>query len=149
MKDNRNFYISTSQKCKYDKLKLSLGFQIRINLDPDLFDRIKILQGAMAVYSEIFHDCIPIGIWVVANPLDLISLILHLWKHCSTKCSFETADFLTEKRFANLSLGLICYSIVSSQPPSRDTVPLIKLSENSFPYQKLPDFLHSVKIGSP
>jgi hypothetical protein len=60
MKDNLNFYISTSQKCKFDELKLMLGFQIQIRLDPDLFDWIRVLQGAMAV---------------VANPVDLISLM--------------------------------------------------------------------------
>jgi hypothetical protein len=70
-----------------------LGFQIRIRLDPDLFDRIRILQGAMGVHGAIFHVRIPIGIRVMANPPDLGSLILHLWKHCLTGCSFETTDF--------------------------------------------------------
>jgi hypothetical protein len=70
-----------------------LGFQIRIKSDPDLFDQIRILQGAMGVHSAIFHVRIPMGIRVVANPLDLRSLILHLWKHCSTDCSFEMTDF--------------------------------------------------------
>jgi hypothetical protein len=66
-----NFYISTSQKCKYDELKLLLGFQIRIRLDTDLFEQIQILQGAIAVHIEIFHARIPIEIRVVANPVDL------------------------------------------------------------------------------
>jgi hypothetical protein len=85
MKDNLSFYISTSQKCKYDVLKLMLGYQIWIRLDPDLFDRILILQGDMAVHSEIFYARITIGIRVVANPVDLRSLILNLWKHCSNE----------------------------------------------------------------
>jgi hypothetical protein len=55
--------------------------------------QIRILQGAMAVPGEIFHARIPIGVRVVANPVDLRSLILHLWKHCSMNCSFGTADF--------------------------------------------------------
>jgi hypothetical protein len=93
MKDSLNFYISTSQKCKYYELKFMIGFQIRIRLDPDLYDRIRILQGAMAVRGEIIHARIPIGIRVVANPVDMRPLILHLWKHCSTNCSFETTDF--------------------------------------------------------
>jgi hypothetical protein len=93
MKDNLNFYIITLQKCKYDELKLMLMAQIRLRLDPDLFDRIQILQGAIAVCGAIFHAHIPIRIRVVANLPDLRSLILHLWKHCSTDCSFETADF--------------------------------------------------------
>jgi hypothetical protein len=67
----------------------------------------QILQGAMAVPGAIFHARNPIGIRGVANPPDLRSLILHLWKHCSMDCSFETADFLTEKGLADLSLGLI------------------------------------------
>jgi hypothetical protein len=58
------FYHSTSLKCNYDKLKLMLGFQIRIRWDPDLFDQIRILQGAMGVTGAIFHVCIPIGIQV-------------------------------------------------------------------------------------
>jgi hypothetical protein len=70
-----------------------LGFQIRIKFDPDLFDRIRILQGAMGVCGAIFHDRIPIGIRNVENPPDLRSLILHLWKHCLTDCSFEMTDF--------------------------------------------------------
>jgi hypothetical protein len=98
MKDNLNFYISTSQKCKYVELKIMPGFQIRIRSDLDLFDWIQILQGAMSVRGEIFHDRILIGIRVVANPLDLRSLILHLWKHFSTNCSFRTADFLNGKK---------------------------------------------------
>jgi hypothetical protein len=98
MKDNLNFYISTSQKCKYDELKLMIGLQIRVRLDLDLFDRIQILQGAMAICGAIFHARIPIGIRVVENPVDLRSLILHPWKHYSTNCSFGTADFKTEKR---------------------------------------------------
>jgi hypothetical protein len=57
MKDILNFYISTLQKCKYDELKLMLVFQIQIRLDPDLFDQIRILQGAMAIHAHI-----PIGI---------------------------------------------------------------------------------------
>jgi hypothetical protein len=65
-------------------------------------------QGAMGVRCAIFHARIPIGIQVVANPPDLRFLILHLWKHC-------------------LSLGLIYYSIASSQPPSGYTVPLTLL----------------------
>jgi hypothetical protein len=69
-----------------------LGFQIQIRLDLDLFDRNQILQGAMAVSCEIFHARILIGIQVVANPVDLRSLILHLWKNCSMNCSFGTAD---------------------------------------------------------
>jgi hypothetical protein len=105
--------------------KLMLGFQIQIRLDPDLFDQIRILQGAMGVCSAIFHVRIPIGFQVVANPQDLRSLILHLWKHCSTDWSFEKTDFLMVRRFMNLSLGLIYYSIASSQPLSLDTVPFI------------------------
>jgi hypothetical protein len=72
------------------------GFQIRIKLDPDLFDldpsRSNGSRGA------IFHVCIPIRIRVVANPQDLGSLILHLWKQCLTDCSIEMTDFCTEKR---------------------------------------------------
>jgi hypothetical protein len=110
MKANLNFYPSTLHKCKYDELKIMLEFQILIKLDPDLFDRIWIFQGAMAVRVANFHAGIPIGIQVVLNPPDLRSLILHLWKHCPTDCSFEMTDFLMEKVLPNLSLGLIYYS---------------------------------------
>jgi hypothetical protein len=55
---------------------------LQIRLDPDLFDQIRILQGAMGVHGVIFHARILIGIQVVANPPDLRSLILHLWKNC-------------------------------------------------------------------
>jgi hypothetical protein len=61
MKENLNFYHSILHNCKYDELKLMLGFQIRIRLDPDLFDQIQILQGAMGVCGAIFHARIPIG----------------------------------------------------------------------------------------
>jgi hypothetical protein len=44
-----------------------LGFKIEIRLDPDLFDQIQILQGAMGVRGAIFHARILIGIRVVAN----------------------------------------------------------------------------------
>jgi hypothetical protein len=70
-----------------------LGFQIQIRLDPDLFNQICILQGAVGVHGAIFHARIPIGIRVVSHPPDLRYLILHLWKHCSMDCSFETTDF--------------------------------------------------------
>jgi hypothetical protein len=58
-----------------------LGFQIQIRLDPDLFNRIWILQGAMGVRFVIFHAHFLFGIRVVANQTDLRSLIIHLWKH--------------------------------------------------------------------
>jgi hypothetical protein len=67
MKENLNFYHSTLHKCKYNELKLMLGFQIQIRLDTDLFDEIRILQGAMAVRGVIFHARTPIGIRVVAK----------------------------------------------------------------------------------
>jgi hypothetical protein len=70
-----------------------LGIQIRVRLDLDLFNRIQILQGALGVRGAIFQACNPMGIRVVANLTDLRSLILHLWKHCLTDCSFETTDF--------------------------------------------------------
>jgi hypothetical protein len=111
MKENLIFYHSTSHKCKIDELKLMLEFQIRIRLDPDLFDWILILQGVMVVHGAIFHARIPIGIRVVANLPDLRSLILHLWKHCSMDCCFEMTFFRWKKEFVNLSLGLIYYSI--------------------------------------
>jgi hypothetical protein len=40
------------------------------------------------------------------------------------KLALERPILNRKKRFGNLILGLICYSIASSQPPSRDTVPL-------------------------
>jgi hypothetical protein len=108
MKENLNFYHSTSHKCKYDELKLMLWLQIRIRLDPDLFDGIQIFQGAMGVRGVIFHARIPIGIRVVANPPDLRSLILHLWKYCLTDCTvaLKRPIFKWKKGFPNLSLGL-------------------------------------------
>jgi hypothetical protein len=69
-----------------------LGFQIQIRMDPDLFDRIRILQGAMGVHDAIFHASIPIRIQVVANPLDLRSLIFASME-ALPDCSFETNDF--------------------------------------------------------
>jgi hypothetical protein len=89
MKENH----STSHKCKYDELTLMQGFQIRIRLDPDLFDWIQILQGAMGDRGVIFHAHISIGIQVVENPPDLRSLILHLWKQRLMDCSIEMTDF--------------------------------------------------------
>jgi hypothetical protein len=62
---NLNFYISSRLKCNYDGLKSILGIQIRIRLSLDLFGRILILQGAMAVCSAIFHAGSQIGIRVV------------------------------------------------------------------------------------
>jgi hypothetical protein len=105
-----------------------LGFQIQIRLDPDLFDQIWILQGAMGVHGAIFHVRIPFGIPVVANPPDLRSLILHLWKHCTAQqtVALKRPIFKRKKGFAYLSLGLIYYFIASSQPPSRVTVPTMQ-----------------------
>jgi hypothetical protein len=75
IKENLNFYHTTSHKCKYDELKLMLGFQIRLRLDPDLFDQIRILQEAMGVRGAIFHASIPIGIRVVANFTSMEALL--------------------------------------------------------------------------
>jgi hypothetical protein len=55
-----------------------LRIQVRIRLNLDLFGRIQILQGAMAVCSAIFHDQSQIGIQVAENPTNLSFLILHL-----------------------------------------------------------------------
>jgi hypothetical protein len=54
-----------------------LGIQIWIRLNLDLFGRLRILQGALAVCSAIFYAHSQIGIRVVANPPDLRSLIFH------------------------------------------------------------------------
>jgi hypothetical protein len=125
MKGNLNYYHRTSHKCKYDELKLMLRFKIRIRLDPDLFNWIWILQGAMGVCGAIFHDPFLIGIRVVANLPDLRSLILHLWNFTAQQtAALKRPIFKRKKGFANLSLGLIYYSIASSQQPSRDTVHL-------------------------
>jgi hypothetical protein len=51
--------------------------------------------------------------------------ILHGWMLYCTDHSFETGDFLKEKRFTTISLGLIYHSMVLTQLPSRDTVHLI------------------------
>jgi hypothetical protein len=93
LKENLKFYNITLQKCKYDGLKLILGIQIQISLDPDLFGQLCVLQGAMAVLDAIFNARTPIQIRVVANLQDLSSLILHLWMHCSTDCNLKTANF--------------------------------------------------------
>jgi hypothetical protein len=60
MKENLNFYHSTSHKCKYDELKIIVGFQIQIMLDLDLFDQIQILQGVMGVHGAIFMLAFPL-----------------------------------------------------------------------------------------
>jgi hypothetical protein len=49
-----------------------------------------------------FRLAFQIGIRFVANPPDLRSQFLQLWKHCSMDCSFETADFLHGKRVHKL-----------------------------------------------
>jgi hypothetical protein len=136
LKENLHFYISTLQKCNYHGLKSMLEIQFRIMLNLDHFGQIQGLQGTMAVLSAIFHAHNQFGIWVVANLPDLTSLILHLWIHSSTDKWFDLiwfeqsvalkkTIFKQKKGFASLSLGLIYYSIASSQPPSWDTVPLI------------------------
>jgi hypothetical protein len=53
---------------------------------------------SLAVRSSIFPTRRQIGIRVIANPLDLRSLILHLWMNYLTDRSFETADFSMVKR---------------------------------------------------
>jgi hypothetical protein len=55
-----------------------LEYQIWVRLSLDLFGRNRILQGAMAVCSAIFHARSQIRIRVVANLLGLRSLSLHL-----------------------------------------------------------------------
>jgi hypothetical protein len=77
-----------------------LGFLIRIRLNPDLFDQIRIFQGAMAVCGAIFHAHIPIGIRVVANPPTPQQTV-----------ALKRPIFKREKGFRNLRLGLIYYSI--------------------------------------
>jgi hypothetical protein len=64
-KENLNFYVSSWLKWNYDGLKSMSGIQIRIRLSLDLFGRIQIFQGAMAVHGVISHACSQIGIRVV------------------------------------------------------------------------------------
>jgi hypothetical protein len=81
------------QKCIYDGLKSMLGIRKLNRLDPDLLGQIQILERAMSVRGLIFHTCSQIEIRVIANPLDLRTLILHLQMHYSTYGTFETTDF--------------------------------------------------------
>jgi hypothetical protein len=74
----------------------------------------------MAVRGEVFQASIPIGIRIVANPVDPRFLILHL-STAERTVALERPIFKRKKGFLTLSLGLICYSIASSQPLSRDT----------------------------
>jgi hypothetical protein len=46
-------------------------------MDLDLFDQIRILQVTMVVRGEIFRARIPIGIRIVANPMDLMEALLN------------------------------------------------------------------------
>jgi hypothetical protein len=70
----------------------------------------------MEVRIAIFHARIPFGIRVVANPPGLRALILHLWMHCVMDCSFETADFQTEKRVGEplFRPNLLLHSLMST-----------------------------------
>jgi hypothetical protein len=63
------------------------------------------------------------GLW--QNPLDLDNRFLHrLMRYCTDR-SCEIGDYKWKKVFATISLGLMIYhSMVLSQPPSRNTVPL-------------------------
>jgi hypothetical protein len=106
-----------------------LGFQIWIRLDPDFFISIRIRQGAMGVCGAIFKACIPIGILVVANPPDLRPLMIY-GSTAQRTVALKRPIFKREKGFANLNLGLIYYSVASSQPSSRDTVPLNEFKSN-------------------
>jgi hypothetical protein len=103
LKENRNFYISTLQKCEYDGLKLILGIQIRIRLDPDLFGQFRILKREMAVRGAIFHTRIPFGI--VAIPPDLRSLIYGFTAQRTV--ALKRLIFKWKKGVANHGLGLI------------------------------------------
>jgi hypothetical protein len=108
----------------YGGLKSTLGIWKQIRLDLDLFGQIQILERAMAVRGLIFHTHSQIGIPVIANPPDLRTLILHQQMRYSTDCSFETANFSSEKSVRELILGVIYNSMALSQPQSRDTVPI-------------------------
>jgi hypothetical protein len=79
----------------------------------------------MPVCCAIFHASIPIGIQGVANPRDLKSLIFYMYGSTAQwTVALKRLIFKWKKVFANLGLGLIYYSIATSQSPSHDTVPL-------------------------
>jgi hypothetical protein len=117
-------YHSTSIKCNYDELKLMLGFLIWISLEPDLFNWIRILQGAMGVHGAIFMLAFQLKskLWQIRRIWDTWFYIYGSTAQWTV--ALKRPIFKQKKGFANLSLGLIYYSIASSQPPSRDTVPL-------------------------
>jgi hypothetical protein len=109
----------------YDGLKYMLGNQILIRLDPDLFVQIQILEIAMAVRGLIFQPSSQIGIRIIANSMDLRTMILHLqMRYTLRTIALKLPIFKREKDFVNRSLGFIYDSLALSQPQSRDTVSL-------------------------
>jgi hypothetical protein len=81
----------------YNGLIFMLVIQIPIRLDLDLFGQIRILQRAMVVRGRIIQPRSQTGIRVIANPLDLSTMILDLPMPNSTCRSFEKADFQSER----------------------------------------------------
>jgi hypothetical protein len=132
MKENLIFH-------SYDELKLMLGYQIRIRLDPDLFYRIRILQAAVMIAIQLESKLWQI--WWIRDPWFNIYGSTAQWT-----VALQRPIFKRKKGFVNLSLGLICYSIASSQPPSRDTVPLKQYNERDWQLGKPP--YNYVIVGS-
>jgi hypothetical protein len=87
----------------YDGPKYILGIQT-------LVWWIRILERALEVRSQLDSE-------LQQNPPGSENPDFTSMEH-----SFKMADFLTEKRFTNLSLGLNYCSMGLSRPPSRDTV---------------------------
>jgi hypothetical protein len=65
--------------------------------DPDLFGQIRILEKTLAV-RPIFQPRSQFGIQITANPLDLRTMILHLWFRYYLDCNFEMADFFSRDK---------------------------------------------------
>jgi hypothetical protein len=66
-----------------------------VYIDPDLFGLHWTLERTVAVSGAIIHTHSQIGIRVIANPVYLITLILHLRRRYgySVDLTFEMVDF--------------------------------------------------------
>jgi hypothetical protein len=74
-------------------LKSLWGIRIPVGLYQDMFGPIQILERTLAVRGSIFILVVKLESELKANPPDLRTPNLHLWRHYSMDRSFETADF--------------------------------------------------------
>jgi hypothetical protein len=85
-----------------------LLIRIHVGLDPNLFGSVQTLERTFADRGAIFPTHSQIGIRVVANPPDLRTLIVDLWRRYTLwNGALKQPSEINGKKYSrNLSLGL-------------------------------------------